>query len=115
MGKLFHFFLFLFLLLLKLTLKKIDKNKYFISLSLFSFKIKINHLIQLDNADEQAATIRRELDSRMKQAENIQKVISIFKNIFFSLYIFFLGFKIFSNEVLKIFTMIIIIIIIIFT
>ena len=29
---------------------------------------------QLDNADEQAATIRRELDSRMKQTENIQKV-----------------------------------------
>jgi len=32
----------------------------------------------LDNADEQAATIRRELDSRMKQAENIQKVNKIF-------------------------------------
>ena len=29
---------------------------------------------QLDNVDEQAATIRRELDSRMKQTENIQKV-----------------------------------------
>lgn len=29
---------------------------------------------QLDNADEQAATIRRELDSRMKQTENVQKV-----------------------------------------
>jgi hypothetical protein len=28
----------------------------------------------LDNIDEQAATIRRELDSRMKQTENIQKV-----------------------------------------
>lgn len=28
---------------------------------------------QLDNVDEQAATIRRELDSRMKQTENIQK------------------------------------------
>ena len=29
---------------------------------------------KLDNADEQAATIRRELDIRMKQADNIQKV-----------------------------------------
>lgn len=29
----------------------------------------------MDNADEQAATIRRELDSRMKQTENVQKVI----------------------------------------
>jgi hypothetical protein len=37
----------------------------------------------LDNADEQAATIRRELDSRMKQAENIQKV-----NHFFAFSIF---------------------------
>lgn len=32
---------------------------------------------QLDNADEQAATIRRELDSRMKQTENVQKVNEI--------------------------------------
>lgn len=41
---------------------------------------------QLDNADEQAATIRRELDSRMKQTENIQKVIYFliyFKMVFF--------------------------------
>ena len=37
-----------------------------------SFK-KTNYF-QLDNADEQAATIRRELDSRMKQTENVQKV-----------------------------------------
>jgi hypothetical protein len=39
---------------------------------------------QLDNNDEQAATIRRELDGRMKQAESLQRVrkkISIKKSI----------------------------------
>jgi hypothetical protein len=38
---------------------------------------------KLDNADEQAATIRRELDSRMKQTESIQKVKMRKKYTFF--------------------------------
>lgn len=40
---------------------------------------------QLDNSDEQAATIRRELDSRMKQTENIQKVIDNLNLLIYSI------------------------------